>query len=294
MTNVDNRRSAYYARLAEQVKARYSYHMSASESKTPAGAEAGSSNSSSPQKRGVVELPTTAGVLTAVGTLALAVFTFVALHGRQQQYAVIALAFVVPGGLLYASRNYRAWPIVAPLAISLFAGMFALVGFGWWNSSHQVTRASDSRPEGNHKSTNDQSLVPALDINFLDPQPGDFVKQCPRIDGTGRIPAGYGLWIIVVPDTSMQPKQYWIESQAKAQRPDYWTAVESVSIDGRAVKKPISADIYAVLLDQEWSNYFAVSSATGNFSATSLPPTASRGIIGPVPVTRVSGTGTCR
>ena len=243
-----------------------------------------------------VDLPATAAVVTALATFALAVAALVALHGKEQQAAVIALVVVALLflGWYLARRKYQSWPIIAAILIGLLGGMAAFAGFGWWNSRHQVAAVSQVRSGGKHKSTNGQPLAPAVGIRFLDPQPGGLVKQCPRIDGTGRIPAGYGLWIIVVPDTSMKPKQYWIEAQAKPAAPGYWAAAESVSIDSPSVRKPINADLYAVLVDRKWSNYLATSSATGNFSAASLPPSVVGGVIGPITVTRVSGTGTCR
>ena len=263
---------------------------------SPAGTEAENSEEDQTAKHGAVDLPIVASLATAIASCVLAIVAFVALHGKQQEIGLIALAFVVPIFVVFlpVSRRFRGWPIAGPLLISLLCGTLALAGFGWWNSSHQVTGVGQPRSEGSRKGANSQPQIPALHIRFQDPQPGGLVKQCPRIDGTGTIPAGYGLWIIVVPDTSMQPKQYWIESQAKAEGPDYWAAAESISIDGPSIKKPISADVYAVLLDRKWSDYFAVSSATGSFSATSLPPTVAGGVIGPVTVARVSGTGICR
>ena len=123
-------------------------------------------------------------------------------------------------------------------------------------------------------------------ITFQDPQPGDHVKQCPRVDGYGQIPASEGLWIIVVPNTAEQPKQYWIESPAKMDGPDHWSAADPVSIDAPKANG-VNADIYAVLMDKRWSNYFAGSSAEGNFSASKLPPSTSV-IAGPVTVTRIA------
>ena len=213
-----------------------------------------------------------------------------------QQAAVIALVVVALLflGWYLARRKYQSWPIIAAILIGLLGGMAAFAGFGWSNPRHQVEAVSQVRGGGKHKSTNGQPLAPAVGIRFLDPQPGGLVKQCPRIDGTEGMPAGYGLWIIVVPDTVMKPKQYWIEAQAKPAAPGYWAAAESVSIDSPSVRKPINADLYAVLVDRKWSNYLATSSATGNFSAASLPPSVVGGVIGPITVTRVSGTGTCR
>lgn len=233
-------------------------------------------------------------VVTAIATLALAVVAVVELHGRQLEAAVVGLAVAAPiiFGLLPGSRKFRGWPLAGPLLIGLLAGLLAIAGFGWGNSHNHATSVGRSEPGHGLNSSQKQSPV-KINISFLDPQSGQSVKQCPRIDGMGKIPSGYGLWIIVIPNTNMSPKLYWIESQAKNEGPDYWIATDSVSIDGPATAG-LNADVYAVLIDRKWSNYFAVSSANGSFSATSLPPTVAGGIIGPVTVTRVSGTGTCR
>ena len=126
-------------------------------------------------------------------------------------------------------------------------------------------------------------------IAFLRPQDGDHVKQCPAIEGTGQIPADKGLWIVVVPDTAAQPRQYWIESPAEMDGPDHWTASGPVSIDKPKVSG-VSAYIYAVLIDKGWSDYFTKSTAGGDFSAQSLPPSGTT-VAGPVTVTRVSEPG---
>ena len=213
--------------------------MPASEPTSPEGTEAERSEGDQTAKRGAVDLLTAARIVMAVATCALAVVAIVALHGKQQQVTLIALAFAVPVfvAFLPGSRKYRGWPIAGLFLISLLSGILALAGFGWWNSSHHATGVSQPQSEGSRKGANSQPLIPALNIRFVDPQSGELVKQCPRIDGTGNIPAGYGLWIIVVPDTSMQPKQYWIESQAKAKGADFWAAAESVSIGDPLVKE---------------------------------------------------------
>jgi len=235
---------------------------------------------------------------TAIATLVLAIVALFALPGIRLQAIVVLLAFVLPlvlGLLVAAIWKKRRWPIGGLLLIGLFAGLFAIAGFGWWDSyqNHHVAGAA-TKPTPGHSLRSSSTPLPAASsgIRFLDPQPGDLVKQCPRIDGAGVIPQGYGLWIIVVPNTNMVPKMYWIESQAKSDGPDHWTATDSVSID-KPSTTGINADIYAVLIDKKWSDYFAVSSANGNFSATSLPPSSVGGGFGPVTVTRVSGAGSC-
>jgi hypothetical protein len=126
-------------------------------------------------------------------------------------------------------------------------------------------------------------------ITFLQPATGADVKRCPAVGGSGQIPADEGLWIIVVPDIAAKHKHYWIESPAKMDGPDHWSATNPVYI-GSANTAGVDADIYAVLLDKNLSDYFAASSAEGNLSARSLPPTATI-VAGPVTVTRVADPG---
>jgi hypothetical protein len=235
-----------------------------------------------------------ADVITAIGTLALAAAAILALTGIRLQAALVLLTLVLPlalGRRLFALRKDRRWILL----ITLFAGLLAISSFGWWDSysNRHETRGAGRSALGQSPNISDSPLPAANGrIGFLDPQPGELVKQCPRIDGFGVIPPGDGLWIIVVPDTNTAPTSYWIEAQAKSDGPDLWTAADSVSI-GNPSTKGINADIYAVLIDKKWSDYFAVSSAEGNFSATSLPPTTAAGVIGPVTITRVAGTGSC-
>jgi hypothetical protein len=129
----------------------------------------------------------------------------------------------------------------------------------------------------------------ANQIRFLQPQNDEQVKRCPVIDGSGQIPADEGLWIIVVPDPTAKHEQYWIESPAKMDGPEHWSATERVYIDSTN-SIGVNAYIYAVLLDKKWSDYFAASSAEGNLSARSLPPTATI-VAGPVSVMRVADPG---
>jgi hypothetical protein len=143
--------------------------------------------------------------------------------------------------------------------------------------------ASRSRPAGTPS-------LRASKIVIQTPRSGDKVKQCPQIGGAGHIPAGYGLWIVVVPDISQQPRQYWIESSAAPDGPDHWSATSSVSIGAPATSKT-NAYIYAILISQQWSSYLAHSTVEGNFWAKSLPPTIA--VAGPVTVTRTAGAGFC-
>jgi hypothetical protein len=235
-----------------------------------------------------------ADFMTAIGTMALAAVAILTLTGIRLQAALVLLTFMLPlvlGRRLFVLRKDRH----LPLLISLFAGLLAVSSFGWWDSySGQHKTGGAGKPSPGQGTKISDSPLPAVNsgISFLDPQPGDHVKQCPRIDGVGAIPPGDGLWIIVVPDVSTVPRSYWIEAQAKSDGPDHWTAADSVSI-GNPSTNGINADIYAVLVDKKWSDYFGVSTAEGTLSATSLPPTSAAGTIGPVTITRVAGTGSC-
>lgn len=267
--------------------------MAKSDASSPAGPRAEAANGEQTAKWGSGEV---VSVFTALATIVGPVVAVVALRGPQQEVAVIVLAFLTPLSLLVlaARRRARGWPIVGPVLISALAGALAIAGFAWWHASHQSQPGAKPRSPGERGSAGRQPHLPPVHLRFVDPQPGDIVKQCPRIDGAGTIPAGYGLWIVVVPDTKMHPNLYWIEARARPAGTGFWKAAESVSIGSPLVKKPINASIYGVLLDKQWNHYFAISSATGNFYATSLPPTLPNGIIGPVDVIRLGGIGTCR
>ena len=143
-------------------------------------------------------------------------------------------------------------------------------------------KEAGAAPRGTSTSTSTSTST----IAFLDPQNGAQVKECPKIDGTGRIPPNMGLWIVVVPDIAATPKAYWIESQAKATGPDSWSEASPVSI-GPPDESGLNAYIYAVLLDKDWSTYFAKSTAGAQLWATVLPPHSSPAS-GPVTVTRVA------
>jgi len=153
---------------------------------------------------------------------------------------------------------------------ALYAGVVAAPG------SNAVSPA-------NHKSTGHRATH-HVDVRFLRPQDGSLVKECPPVTGSGQIPADMGLWIVVVPDTSEKPKQYWIESQAKMDGPGHWSAISPVYIDARN-SNGVKAQVYAILLNQDWSNYLAASTSPGGFFATQLPPGS---VIGPVNLVRVA------
>lgn len=172
----------------------------------------------------------------------------------------------------------------------------AVITFGGGVGGAWIGRATAAGPHAvgsRSRSTSSPTATPSLAANSIviqDPRSGAKVKQCPQISGTGKIPVGYGLWIIVVPDTSQQSRQYWIESSASADGPDHWSATSSISIGSPNTSKT-NAYIYAVLINRQWSGYLAHSTVEGSFWAKSLPPNIA--VAGPVNVTRVAGTGTC-
>jgi hypothetical protein len=184
------------------------------------------------------------------------------------------------------SKNRRqlslpAATVIAPLI--LVAGGLAghFIGQNPTPASPSPTQTHSSKP-----------TPPPITMAFRDPQQGARIKQCPRIDGTGNIPPGMGLWIIVLPKTTLYPKQYWIGGEAHPDGTGFWSVNSSVSIDDRNTRN-VTAEIYAVLLDKGWSNYFAKSVAEGYFWSSVLPPVSNERIIGPVTVTRIRGRGIC-
>jgi hypothetical protein len=154
-------------------------------------------------------------------------------------------------------------------------------GFVVINKSLRSKPAAESRGGPSPSTSTSTSTVA-----FLDPQNGAQVMECPKIDGTGRVPPNMALWIIVVPDIAATPKLYWIESQAKASGPDSWSAASAVSI-GPPDENDRNAYIYAILLDKDWSAYFAKINPDAQLWATLLPPHNSPAA-GPVTVTRVA------
>jgi len=173
------------------------------------------------------------------------------------------------------------WPHLRVALIPILCLLMLLLGFAVIHKSLRSKPAAESRG-GPPPSTSTSTST----IAFLDPQNGAQVKECPKIDGTGKIPPSMGLWIIVVPDIAATPKLYWIESQAKANGPDSWSTASPVSI-GPPDENGLNAYIYAVLLDKDWSAYFAKSTADAQLWATLLPPHSSPAA-GPVTVTRVA------
>jgi hypothetical protein len=90
--------------------------------------------------------------------------------------------------------------VVIAAIISVAGGVAgAFIGRATVSGSHPIQSKSSPHPTGT-------SSPPTSNIVIRTPRSGSKVKQCPQISGTGHIPAGYGLWIIVVPDTSQQPK----------------------------------------------------------------------------------------
>jgi hypothetical protein len=235
--------------------------------------------------------------ISTITSILAGIAAYLALPTLRLRDAIVVSVIVLPicvGLLLPGVRRYRNWPVIGPIIIGLLAGMLAITVFGWIDSLGNRIAHAPRTPTvrgSPHPSVGATSLA-SSNIRFLDPQNGALVKQCPQVDGTGVIPPGYGLWIIVVPNTNVESKEYWVESQAKADGPDHWSAINSVSI-GSPATSGTDADIYTVLIDRKWSNYFAVSSASGNFDDNSLPPTSPGGIEGPISVVRVSGAGFC-
>lgn len=183
----------------------------------------------------------------------------------------------------------RKWSVDQGIALIVVALISAAAGY--FGKTGAVNGNPQPRPTVT-VTASQQATKPSLvksDITFQEPQDGDRVRQCPIVEGYGQIPAGETLWIVVVPDTSEQPRQYWIESRAKMDGPDHWHAVDAVSIDTPKTSG-VNASIYAILLDRRWGAYFSSSTAEGNFYASSLPPTDSS-VAAPMTVTRVADPG---
>ena len=174
-------------------------------------------------------------------------------------------------------KRYQSIGVAAATAVVTVTAFSVLVA-GW------VTPSASPQPSHPSESSSAQG-----NITFQEPQDGDHVEECPKVvEGYGQIPAGKRLWIVVVPDVSEPPKQYWIESEAKSDGPDHWIAASAVSISGPDDSGV--AYIYAVLLDKQWAQYFSFGNAKENFYSSSLPPTDSP-IAGPLTVIRIAEPG---
>jgi hypothetical protein len=180
-------------------------------------------------------------------------------------------------------RRYQAIGVAAGNAAVTVAALVGLaVGSAAPSASPLPSRLSASPlPSRPSESPSAQG-----NITFQEPQDGDRVLECLKaVEGYGQIPAGKGLWIIVVPDASEPPLEYWIESEAINDSPDHWITTSAVSIsiaDDSGV-----ANIYAVLIDKQWSQYFSSSNADAMFHSSSLPPTDSP-VTGPLTVIRIA------
>ena len=125
-------------------------------------------------------------------------------------------------------------------------------------------------------------------LSFRSPQDGARVKECLQVSGAGSIPSGMVLWIVVVPDISATPESYWLESRAVPSGRNSWAAESKISI-GPPDSSGVTAYIYAVLLDKQWSDYFEASSADAKpILYAPLQPPHSGAVVGPVTVTRVA------
>jgi hypothetical protein len=124
-----------------------------------------------------------------------------------------------------------------------------------------------------------------IDIQFLEPSIGDHVAQCPHVSGIGDIPTDTGLWIVVVPNILDDPPAYWIGARAKTDRTHHWSIVEALSI-GAPNLDNAKAELFAVLVDREWSDYLAASSAHGNLESSRQLP--GRVVAGPLSITRIA------
>lgn len=214
-------------------------------------------------------------------------------------YLVAAIFGVIAAGLLNVAftpfkvkmerrgitsrQRYQAIGLAAAAAAVTVTALSGLAA-GWAapSASPQPSQPSAS-PQPSHPS---ESPSAQGNIVFQEPQRGDHVLECLKVvEGYGQIPPGKSLWIIVAPDASEAPRQYWIESEARNDSPDHWIATSAVSIS--APDDSGAAYIYAVLLDKQWSQYFSSGDAKAMFYSSSLPPTDSP-VAGPLTVIRIA------
>jgi hypothetical protein len=198
--------------------------------------------------------------------------------------AAFLLTLVTPFKVKFERITRSAEKRKAAVIAAAGTGAVAVTCFGLLLSG-TVTPASPGQPAPSRTPGASPSLT-ASAIAFDEPRNGDQIKQCPKIEGTGIIPAGKGLWIVVVANSAERPKQYWLVSPAEMDGPDHWSTAHAASVGDPGMQGEKS-EIYAVLIEKTWSDFFTKSNVAGAFSAQGLPPTADV-IAGPVEVSRVA------
>jgi hypothetical protein len=123
----------------------------------------------------------------------------------------------------------------------------------------------------------------AANIKFLEPRQGQQVPQCPKIVGSGTIPPGDSLWIMVVPNVDKNPSDYWFGNLAISDGADGWHA-KSVSV--ASAGDTFHARLYAILLDERWGEYLKRIGFDSNQDVNELPPALAT--YGPVDITRTA------
>jgi hypothetical protein len=249
-----------------------------------------------PPPPGLPSLPRTLAIaFTAAGAIvaaATAIGFFVASFNKSGSSLLeITLAFFAAGCIAIVIGSvwyrYRGKEVTIPVGTVTGGAFLALaLGAGIGYIARQPVNVATGAPQRQGVPTATSTATSGL--SFRSPQNGARVKQCLQVSGNGSIPPGMVLWIVVVPDISATPEQYWLESRAVPSGRNSWAAESKISI-GPPDSSGVTAYIYAVLLDKQWSDYFEASSADYQPSLYApLQPPHSGAVVGPVTVTRVA------
>jgi hypothetical protein len=184
-------------------------------------------------------------------------------------------------------RSKWRWPVqyvVVPITTALIAAAATYLAL---TKSNDHTNSQPTPVASGTASASPGVGQVAANIKFAYPHPNQRVPQCPRIDGSGTIPSGMKLWIIVIPNTKVDPNDYWFGAVATPDGPNRWQA-RSVSI-GELRSVGFHAQLFAVLMDAQWADYLDHAlGAAGRLDASSLPPGST--VAGPVHVIRAKDT----
>lgn len=134
------------------------------------------------------------------------------------------------------------------------------------------------------------AATPPVSIVF--PTDGALVSACTPVKMSGDVPAGRELWVFVgfaaTKPTAQPDMEYWVTDHA-VQQAGYasWLA-DRVGVGGTE-RAGLKAQIFAVLVPKEWSEYFEQGNAQGKWHSLKFPPGAI--VSRPVDVVRTADPG---
>lgn len=122
-----------------------------------------------------------------------------------------------------------------------------------------------------------EPVVAAPPVTIVFPTDGAQVTACTPVKMSGDVPDDRELWVFVGFDstrpTAPSDVQYWVTDQAVRQAGYASWVADRVGIGG-SEKAGLKAQIFAVLLPKEWSDYFKAGNAQGQLHSPKFPPGA--------------------